>query len=163
MWQRSAPGILASMRCSRPLALSCALAALLTALFSPAAGAASGVRFGIQDDAWLAHGPGTLDDRLDRLERLGVDLVRFNIHWNRIEAVRGKPDWREPDLVLEGLRERRIAAVVGLVGSPRWANGGRGPNFAPGAAAFAGFARTAATRYRWVSQWLVWNEPNQAR
>ena len=56
-----------------------------------------------------------------------------------------------------------IAAVVGLVGSPRWANGGRTPNFAPGATSFAGFAREAATRYRWVSQWLVWNEPNQAR
>ena len=151
------------MRFLRTLAPLGALAALLTAFFPPAAGAASGVRYGIQDDAWLAHGPGTLDDRLDRLERLGVDLVRFNIHWNRVEAVRGKPDWREPDVVLQGLRERRIGAVVGLVGSPRWANGGRGPNFAPGAASFARFARTAATRYRWVTQWLVWNEPNQAR
>ena len=28
---------------------------------------------------------------------------------------------------------RGIAVVVGLVGSPRWANGGRTPNFAPGA------------------------------
>jgi hypothetical protein len=150
------------MRCSRTLAPLCALAALLTAFSPPAAGAASGVRYGIQDDAWLAHGPGTLDDRLDRLERLGVDLVRFNLHWDRIEAVRGKPDWRESDLVLQGLRGRRIGAVVGLVGSPRWANGGRGPNFAPGATSFARFARTAAARYRWVSQWLIWNEPNKA-
>ena len=65
--------------------------------------------------------------------------------------------------MLEGLRARGIPAVVGLVGSPRWANGGRTPNFAPGAPAFAAFARAAATRYRWVKQWLVWNEPNQAR
>jgi len=129
----------------------------------PTAGASSGVRFGIQDDAWLVHGPGTLDDRLERLERLGVDLVRFNLHWNRIEPVRGELAWQESDLVLKGLRGRGIAAVVGLVGSPRWANGGRTPNFAPGAASFAGFARSAATRYRWVNQWLVWNEPNQAR
>jgi hypothetical protein len=147
------------MRFWGTLALLCALVTLA----APAATASSGVRFGIQDDAWLSHGPGTLDDRLDRLEGLGVELVRYNLHWNRIEAVRGEQDWREADLVLEGLRARRIPAVVGLVGSPPWANGGRGPNFAPGAAAFARFAGTAAARYRWVNQWLVWNEPNQAR
>ena len=150
------------MRCSRTLA-PLALVAFLFALLAPPADAASSVRFGIQDDAWLTHGPGTLDERLDRLEQLGVDVVRFNLHWDRIEAVRGKPNWRESDLVLMGLRERRIGAVVGLVGSPRWANGGRTPNFAPGATSFASFARTAATRYRWVGQWLIWNEPNQAR
>jgi len=139
------------------------LACALLGAVAPAAGASSGVRFGIQDDAWLVHGPGTLDDRLDRLERLGVDLVRFNLHWDRIEAVRGVPAWEDSDAVLNGLRARGIPAVVGLVGSPGWANGGRTPNFAPGAASFAGFASAAATRYRWVSQWLVWNEPNQAR
>ena len=131
--------------------------------FAPSAGAASGVRYGIQDDAWLVHGPGTLDSRLDRLERLGVDLVRFNLHWDRIEPVRGELAWEESDLVLEGLRDRGIPAVVGIVGAPRWANGGRTPNFAPGATSFAGFARAAATRYGWVGQWLMWNEPNQAR
>ena len=151
------------MRCSRTLAPLAVLVALLSALSASPADASSGVRFGIQDDAWLTHGPGTLDQRLDRLEGLGVDVVRFNLHWDQIEAFRGKPDWRSSDLVLTGLRERRIGAVVGLVGSPRWANGGRGPNFAPGAMAFGSFARTAAIRYRWVKQWLIWNEPNQVR
>ncbi len=77
--------------------------------------------------------------------------------------MRGEQNWEESDLVLNGLRDRGIPVVVGLVGSPRWANGGRTPNFAPGATTFAAFARTAASRYRWVVQWLVWNEPNQAR
>jgi hypothetical protein len=139
--------------------LSCAL----LGLNASAAGASSGIRYGIQDDAWLTHGGGTLDERLDRLERLGVDLVRFNLRWNTIEASRGEPNWEESDLVLEGLRDRGIDTVVGLVGSPRWANGGRGPNFAPGAASFGAFARAAATRYGWVNKWLAWNEPNQAR
>jgi polysaccharide biosynthesis protein PslG len=142
------------------------VAALLVCLFglaAPAADASSGIRFGIQDDAWLTHGAGTIEDRLDRLEALGVDIVRFNLHWDRIERTAGKPDWSEPDLVLNGLRARGIPAVVGLVGSPRWANGGRTSNFAPGAASFARFARGAATRYSWVTRWLVWNEPNQRR
>jgi polysaccharide biosynthesis protein PslG len=139
------------------------LAALTLAALAPPASAAGGVRFGIQDDAWLMHGGGTLDERLDRLEQLGVDVVRFNLHWDRIESTRGSYDWRASDLVLRGLRGRGIDAVVGIVGSPRWANGGRSPNYAPGAAAFGDFARAAATRYRWVTQWLLWNEPNQAR
>jgi hypothetical protein len=143
--------------------LSTLLACALVGLAAPAAGASGNVRFGIQDDAWLVHGGGTLDERLDRLEQLGVDVVRFNLHWDRIEATRGQYDWEDSDAVLEGLRSRRIPAVVGIVGSPRWANGGRTPNFAPGASSLGGFARAAATRYRWVSQWLLWNEPNQAR
>jgi hypothetical protein len=138
---------------------SCALFCLVV---SPAQ-ASSGVRYGIQDDSWLTHGAGTLDDRLDRLESLGVEIVRFNLHWDRIEPEPGTQNWEESDLVLNGLHDRGIPAVVGLVGSPRWANGGRSPNFAPGSAAFAAFARTAASRYSWVNQWLVWNEPNQAR
>ncbi|HWH06340.1 MAG TPA: hypothetical protein VNT23_07875 [Gaiellaceae bacterium] len=130
---------------------------------APAAEAAPNARYGVQDDAWLLHGPGTLDERLDRLAALGVEVVRFNLHWDRIEPVRGRQSWEGPDAVLAGLRARRIGAVVGLVRSPRWANGGRAPNWAPTGAAFGAFARAAATRYPWVRDWLVWNEPNQAR
>ena len=140
-----------------------ALVVLALAVLVPTAAASSSVRYGIQDDAWLAHGPGTLASRFDRLERLGVDLVRFNLHWNRIESTQGSPDWRESDAVLTGLRKRGIGALVGLVGSPAWANGGRAPNYAPRATEFADFAGAAAARYGWVRDWLIWNEPNQAR
>ncbi len=127
----------------------------------PAASASSGIRYGVQDDAWLRYGPGTLESRLDRLQRLGVDVVRLNLHWNRIEPTQGSPDWSGSDAILEGLRARRIGAVVGLVGSPGWANGGRTPNFVPRASLFASFAGAAASRYPWVRQWLIWNEPNK--
>ena len=147
------------MRFRLAILLCCAAVGAL----APAAGASPNARFGIQDDAWLMHGAGTLDDRLDRLERLGVEIVRFNLHWDVIEAKRGAPDWQAADLVLQGLRARNIPAVVGIVGSPRWANGGKGPNYAPSAKAFATFAGQAATRYRFVSRWVIWNEPNQAR
>ena len=146
------------MRLFVTIALACAALGL-----APAASASGSVRFGIQDDAWLAHGPGTLKSRLDQLERLGVDLVRFNLHWDQIEATRGSPDWTTSDAVLRGLRARRIGAVVGLVGAPRWANGGKAPNFVPRAALFGRFAGETAARYPWVREWLIWNEPNQRR
>ena len=82
--------------------------------------------YGIQDDAWLRHGPGTLDERLDQLERLGVDVVRFNLRWDTIERRAGRA---RLDAIAtsssKGLHERGIAAVVAIVGAPRWANGGK--------------------------------------
>jgi len=143
-----------------PVLLAACLALLALA---PGANAASGIRFGIQDDAWLQNGPGTLDQRLDRLDALGVDLVRFTIEWDQVERVKGTLDWSRSDDVLVALHEHRIAAVVTLVGSPMWANGGRSSNWAPAPAAFGGFARAAALRYPFVRDWLIWNEPNQAR
>ena len=69
------------MRVLPALLTLCVLLCVL-GLATPAAEASSGVRFGVQDDSWLVHGAGTLDDRLDRLEALGVDVVRFNLHWD---------------------------------------------------------------------------------
>ena len=76
--------------------------------------------------------------------------------------MRGKPDWEESDLVSVG-SARRIPAVVGIVGLLRWAKRGSDAQLGPGASSFARFARTSPRRYRWVNQWLIWNEPNQRR
>ena len=92
--------------------LSTLAACALLGVLAPAAGASGNVRFGIQDDAWLAHGSGTLDDRLDRLERLGVDIVRFNLHWDKIEPTRGEYAWEESDAVLRGLRVRTASRIA---------------------------------------------------
>ncbi|MGZ4334777.1 MAG: hypothetical protein ACXVRJ_10975, partial [Gaiellaceae bacterium] len=132
--------------------------------------ASGGVRYGIQDDAWLEFGPGTLNQRLATFERLGVPLVRFTLHWNDIARRRpadpASPrdrayDWHRPDRVLRGLRRYGLTPVITLLGTPRWANGGRPPNFAPPHPRdFRAFARAVATRYPWVRYWLIWNEPN---
>jgi hypothetical protein len=131
----------------------------------------SGVSYGIQDDAWLQFGPGTLNQRLATFKRLGVPLVRFTLHWNEIAPRRpadpASPrdrayDWRRPDRILRGLRRYGLTPVLTLVGTPAWANGGRSPNFAPPRPRhFSAFARAAARRYPWVRHWLIWNEPNK--
>jgi len=127
----------------------------------------------VQDDAWLAQGSGTLDQRLDRLEKLGVDVVRFTMHWDAIAPRRplralavNDPAyrWELVEPVLKGLRSRGIQPLVTIYGSPAWANGGRRPNVPPKSATpFADFAYAAAKRYPFVRMWTIWNEPNQRR
>jgi Glycosyl hydrolase catalytic core len=133
--------------------------------------AASGALYGIQDDAWLAHGPGRLESRLNELDRLGVDVVRYAVRWDEVAGERPTVardhrdpayDWRSTDTILRGLRRHGIQPLVTLYGTPRWANGGLAPNVVPRSArAFGDFARAAATRYSWVRLWAVWNEPNR--
>jgi hypothetical protein len=142
------------------------LAAVVACVAAGQVQASKGVEYGIQD-----YGPGTLNQRLTTFKRLGVQLVRFTLHWNEIATRRpanpSSPrdpayDWRLPDRVLRGLRRHGLTPVLTLLGTPSWANGGRPPNFAPPRRRdFRAFAHAAATRYRWVRYWLIWNEPNK--
>ena len=146
----------------RFLVLAVAIAAAL--LVATAANASPYVRYGVQDDAWLEYGPGTLDDRLDELVSFGVDVVRVNVSWSQTEPRPGVYDWTRTDALLEGLHSRGIAPLLTLYGTPRWANGGLPDNWAPrSSTSFAAFARRVATRYPYVRLWTIWNEPNQRR
>jgi len=153
------------------------LVAIGAAVVAGAAGApapaqaAPGVKYGLHDDAWLRDGPGTLEQRLATLKSLGVQLVRYNLRWNVIAPKRpavatddedAAYNWEADDAIVNGLRAHGIGVVLGFVATPRWANGGRGPNFAPASASSTGgFVTAAALHYSWVKRWLVWNEPNQ--
>lgn len=157
-----------------PRSFALVLAVGLLALGAAAPAEASRfARYGIQDDGWLFYGPGALQDRLDRLEALGVDLVRVTVRWDEVARTRpARPRdhtaagyvWGIHDQVLEGLRHRRIGTVVTLLGAPRWANGSRAWQVAPRRGAdFGDFAFAASKRYWWVREWVIWNEPNQRR
>lgn len=141
------------------------LACLLAAFVSPSsAGASPYVRYGVQDDAWLQWGPGTFQQRLAKLDAMGVDVVRVTVDWRATEPRRGTFDWTTPDELLNGLHAHHIAPLVTLYGSPSWANGGRSENWAPtSGSSFASFAAAIAKRYPFVRLWTVWNEPNQRR
>jgi hypothetical protein len=146
------------------------LLAVAACVAASSAQASNSIKYGIQDDAWLEYGPGTLNQRLAMLRHLGVPLVRFTVHWNVAAAKRPKDptnprdpayDWRRADRVLHGLRRHGLTPVVTIVGAPPWANSGRGPNYAPVRPRdFRAFARAIARRYPWVRYWLIWNEPN---
>jgi len=153
-------------------ALALVLIAATLAAATPAAAAPS-VRYGLKDDAWLMHGPGTLSGRVARLQELGVQIVRFSLPWNDVAADRptnavdpADPayDWSRTDPVLVAIRSAGIDVILDIVGAPGWTNGGRPPAYAPKSGASIGaFARAAGARYRWVRRWAIWNEPNQRR
>jgi len=158
---------------STDLRVALLLGVLLALVWAPAGSASSQIRYGLQDDAWITDGPGTLAQRLDRLDKIGVEIVRYNLRWDQIarkkSANPASPadpayDWKASDAVLRGLRARGIAALLTIYGTPAWANGGRAPSYAPTRSSdIAAFARAAAKRYSWVQRWAIWNEPNQRR
>jgi len=140
------------------------LAAFALLGFSTTASASPAIRYGVQDDAWLRYGPGTLTQRLNRLQSLGVDIVRINVSWSEVEARDGVFDWSGYDPVIDGLHVRGIEPVLTLVSTPSWANGGQGTNWVPkSGASFGAFAAATARQYPFVTRFLIWNEPNQRR
>ena len=137
---------------------------VIASVVAAQAPAAPAVSYGIQDDAWIEYGRGTVEDRVATLQRLGLDTVRVTVRWDDVESTQGAFDWTHPDAVLRPLEAAGVGTIVTLYGSPRWANGGRGPNYAPTRGAdFARFAGAVAERYPYVRRWTIWNEPNQRR
>jgi hypothetical protein len=128
--------------------------------------ASAGAQFGIQDDAWLMDGPGTLTQRITTLQNLGVRIVRFTVRFDQV-APQKPANPRSPDSyewagygdVLDALHASGIPALVTLYGSPRWANGGGSAATLP-ATGFGNFAYAASKRFPWVHLWTAWNEPN---
>jgi hypothetical protein len=149
--------------------VSIALALVAFGLIGAApASASTGAQYGIQDDAWLLYGPGTLSSRIGTLDRLGTKLVRFTLRWDQIARTRPAAprdpddsayDWGQYETVLQALHDDGITTLVTLYGSPGWANGGHPANWLP-ASGFGDFAYAASRRFPWVHLWTVWNEPN---
>jgi len=157
------------MRRILPLALACAALAALAAVAAPAARADATAQYGIQDDAWLMNGPGTLADRTAVLHRLGVKLVRLTLRWDAVARSRpsaprdpGDPayDWTAYGTVLDALHADRISVLLSVYGSPGWANGGHGANWLPTGTDAGDFAYAASKEFPWVHLWTAWNEPN---
>ena len=119
------------------------------------------------------------------LRTLRTEAVRVNLYWS--EVAKRKPlaatnpadkayHWAGYDRMAEFAGRYRIKIVMAIVGTPRWANGGRGRSYAPKRTRdLRNFAYAAAKRYSGtytesedvnakplpaVRHWLAWNEPN---
>jgi hypothetical protein len=140
------------------------LAVTACALLAGAGGAnaSSGIRYGIRDDAWLLYGPEPPAQRIQILQRLGVDVVRMTLRWDYVaqQAPEGARDpgdaaydWSLYDPILERLHDARIDVLLTLWGMPEWANGGQNPNRMPtSVTSLAAFAFATARSSRSASR-----------
>jgi hypothetical protein len=130
------------------------------------------------------------------LRSLRVKIVRANLYWGGPAGVAqrrpNRPtnpedpayEWFKYDRMVRMAAEENIRVVFAIVGTPRWANGGKPFNRAPLTTRhLRHFAQAAATRYSGsftpglplgvsgnqapeadplpaVRHWLAWNEPN---
>jgi len=103
---------------------------------------------------------------------LGVDTWQFTLDWPSVAPTRparpqdpSDPAYRWPaglDAAVSEAGANGINVALLAIYSPRWANGGRPPVWAPSTAAYSDFLVAAARRYPAVRRWMIWSEPNKA-
>jgi len=163
-----------------------AAAAIATAAFGAStANASSFIQKGISDDAQILYG--NPDKVFPTLQQMNTKLIRVNLWWGgpaltvapRRPANPTNPDdpaykWDTYDRTVVYAKQYGMKVVFAILGTPRWANGGKGWNVAPTKMAdLKSFVTAAARRYDGtfvresdgatlprVPYWLAWNEPN---
>jgi hypothetical protein len=120
-------------------------------------------------------GPSTRDgvSLFPTFKELGVRIYEDDLHWDAIAARRPRhprnpddPAYAWPAEVTSAVAEAkryRMHVALEIIGSPRWANGGRSPKWAPRRPRdYADFAIAAARRYPSVHLWMIWGEPSRS-
>jgi hypothetical protein len=161
----------------RPVrALVAALAVTVLALAAGTASAAERMWIGFHDDPVLRFG----DDRqaeLAAVRRANATVVRTLVEWQYVAPKRPRnaanpfdPAYRFDDLdeLIRTTQAHGMEMLLTIWGTPKWANGGKGPAYLPrNMADFRNFARAVATRYNgrragypFVRFYGIWNESN---
>lgn len=104
--------------------------------------------------------------QIDRLQALGLDYVRVDLHWDRLEPQEGQYDLNALNVLVETLRARQLRSVFYLVGSAPFITSAPAdspypdqyPPRDPGV--YAQRIALLAQNYPSVTAWQIWNEPN---
>jgi cellulase (glycosyl hydrolase family 5) len=152
------------------------LCTLLALAISGSASAAVRMLVGFQDDPSFRW----RDDRADTLERaqsVNAQIARTTVYWSRTASTRpanarnpNDPAYNFGDLdeFVTNAELRGMEVMLTIWGTPNWANGGRGQNYAPkNYNDLTNFAYAVARRYSGafdglppVGYFTVWNESN---
>jgi len=170
---------------SRRIAVLVALVAVVAGLAAQAAAPSPKLMKGIYDEAQTLYG--NPDRTFPVLGQLKTQALRVNLYWGhpRFGASLARPfdfqdadefgkyEWGIYDRLVLYASQYKIKVIFSIVGTPKWANGGKGYNVPPtNSADLKRFAYTAARRYGGsyqnaegvylpaVRHWLAWNEPN---
>lgn len=152
------------------------LLALVASVLPLAAHAAPRMQFGFQDDPSFRWN-GDIQSELDKVQAANASIVRATADWRAIAPTRPAnardsfdPAYRLNDLddLIRNAQQRGIEVMITIWGTPKWANGGKEPNYAPTRLTdLTNFARALADRYSgrragypYVGKYSIWNEPN---
>jgi hypothetical protein len=149
----------------------------LAALLSPAvASAAPRMYVGFHDDPNFRYEERRAE-MLDQVRGTHATIIRTLVTWANVAPTRpaNAADPFDPAYQLNDLDElvrntqaRDMEVIITLWGTPKWANGGKTPNFLPTKMSdFTAFARAIASRYSgrypgypYVRFYSLWNESN---
>ena len=158
------------------LARAVVIAVSLVALVAGPASAAERMWIGFHDDPVLRYGA----DRQAELEAVrgaNATIVRTLVEWRYVAPTRPRSAtnpfdraYRFDDLdeLVRTTQARGMEVLMTIWGTPKWANGNKGPAYLPrNMADFRNFARAVATRYNgrrpgypFVRFYGIWNESN---
>ena len=153
-----------------------ALAGVLLVVLAGGTRAADRMWVGFTDDPTFRFGA----DRqasLDLAQRSGATIVRTVVIWSTVARSRPAdavdpfgPSYEFDDLdeLVRNAQARGLEVLITIWGTPPWANGGRGPQYAPtDATDLQDFAQALASRYSgrfpgypFVRFFGIWNESN---
>ena len=156
--------------------LVAAIAVLVLALAAGSASAEERMWIGFHDDPVLRYG-GNRQAELDKVRAANATIVRTLVEWRSVAPKRPKsatnsfdPAYRFADLdeFVRNTQQRGMEVLMTIWGTPKWANGNKGPAYLPTKMAdFQNFARAVATRYNgrragypFVRFYGIWNESN---
>jgi hypothetical protein len=148
----------------------------LSAIVAPSALAADRMWIGFHDDPsfrWVVD----RDARIEASASQGASVMRLLVHWDQTAKTRPSaasdpfdPAYNFDDLddAIRTAQQQDMEVLLSLVGTPRWANGGKTANVMPRRLSdFTAFAKAIASRYSgryegfpFVRFWSIWNEPN---
>jgi hypothetical protein len=105
---------------------------------------------------------------------LGVRTYEMSLGWDTTASNRpanprdpADPAYRWPAEVDDALAQAsqfHMRVMLEVMGTPSWANGGRGPEWTPERPGdYADFVAAAARRYPRVRLWMIWGEPSKAQ
>ncbi|MBA2383287.1 MAG: cellulase family glycosylhydrolase [Actinobacteria bacterium] len=153
------------------------LVAVLAALFVPAvANSAPRMWVGFHDDVNFRYEE-RREAMLDQATDTNATILRTLVTWPNIAPTRPRnasnpfdPVYRFNDLdeLVRNAQARDLEVLITIWGTPKWANGGKTPNFLPRRMSdLTAFSRAVASRYSglypgfpFVRFYSVWNESN---
>ncbi len=152
------------------------VAVAILALSAGSASAEERMWIGFHDDPVLRYGPDRLAE-MDAVRGANATIVRTLVEWRTIAPKRPRTATNSFDSVyrfadldefVRNSQQRGMEVLMTIWGTPKWANGGKGPAYLPTKMAdFQNFARALATRYNgrrpgypFVRFYGIWNESN---